>query len=119
MDWCLWLYREFYWYKRAIMKHFCPREEKPYEKVTVHADSLPWLWLGNRRTEEDIITVTPIINNVVRYGDRVTPEYLSEISGFHGGVWYYIDVKTLEENVFPSEGFVIEDVFDQPVSDSE
>lgn len=118
MDWCLWVYREVYWIRRAIINRLCPTE-KPYEKVTVHSDSLPWMWIGNRRSEEDVITVTAIINDIVRYGDRVTPEYVSEISGFRGGVWYYIDAKTLEEKVFPSEGFVIEDVFHQSVSDSE
>jgi hypothetical protein len=49
----------------------------------------------------------------------VTPEFLSKLTGFKGGVWRYMNAKTLEELDFPSEGITIEDVFNKSISNSE
>lgn len=113
----MWIYREIYWCRRALIKQFCPTEEIVEE--TVHKDSLPWFWIGIVYSDGESITVTDVINNSLQYGVRVTPEYLSKQTGFTSGTWKYMDSKTLEEKDFPSEGFVIEDVIDKQISDSE
>lgn len=117
MDWALWIYRELYWCRRALIKKFCPIEEE-YTKLTVHANDLPWLWIGIKCPDESIITSTYAVGEQVRYGTHVTVKYLENITGLTDGVWMYIDSKTLEEKEFPSEGFVIEDVSGKSVHHS-
>lgn len=119
MDWCIWIYRELYWCKRSLIKKFCPVEEPQEDSYKVHADSLPWLWIGFAHSDGNSATMTKIVNNSLNYGLRVTPEYLDALTGLKDVQWKYIDTKTLEEKDFPSEGFVIEDVFDKQISDSE
>ncbi len=116
MDWCLWVYRQLYWCKRRIVKQFYPEQE--YQRPSVRLDDLPWFWIGVTYPDSDI-TVTSVVNQSLKYGVRVTPQYLSYVTGFHEGRWRYIDAKTLEEKDFPSEGFIIEDVLDKSLSDSE
>lgn len=119
MGWFIWIYREIYWCRRALVKKFCPVEEPEDEIPKIHSDSLPWFWIGMVYPDGDSVTVTDAINNNLQYGTRVTPEYLTRQTGFAHGLWKYMDSKTLEEKVFPSEGFVIEDVLDKQLSDSE
>jgi len=114
MEWCLWIYRQAYWCKRR----FCPVERKPIEIIVTPA-SLPWFWIGIKYADNSCISVTDVINSTLEYGIRVTPEYLSRITGFKDGTWRYVSAETLEELDFPSEGFIIEDVLDKQLSDSE
>jgi hypothetical protein len=114
----LWIYRQLYWCKRSITKKLCPDRDE-YIKVTVHSDSLPWFWIGMNCPNGSVITVTEIVNKSIHYGRRVTPEFISDVTGIERGVWKYMDIKTLEEKDFPSEGFIIEDVLDKQLSDSE
>ena len=114
----MWVYREIYWCRRTLIKQFCPVEE-PEELPEIHKDSLPWFWIGVVYADGDSVTVTETVNKSLQYGMRVTPQYLTRITGYAHGVWKYMDSKTLEEKIFPSEGFVIEDVFDKQISDSE
>jgi hypothetical protein len=118
MEWCLWVYRQIYWCRRAIVKQFCP-DEKPYEKIHVHSDSLPWFWVGMKYSDEDSVTVTEAVNHSIQYGTRVTPTFLTRLTGYSGGTWKYMDSKTLEEKDFPSEGLIIEDVIGKSISGSE
>lgn len=118
MEWCLWAYRQLYWCKRRYIKMFYP-EEIPVRKLHIHTDSLPWFWIGITYPDNSSISVTDVINNHIEYGDCVTPEYLSSVTGFKDGTWRYMSAKTLEELDFPSEGFIIEDVLDKQLSDSE
>ena len=118
MDWVIWVYRQVYWCKRAITKKLCPERDE-YIKVTVHTDSLPWFWIGAYAPDGTVMTVTEVVNKSIEYGRRVTPEFISEVTQIERAVWKYMDIKTLEERVFPSEGFVIEDVLDKQLSDSE
>jgi hypothetical protein len=114
MDWFLWVYRHAYW----CCRRFCPRETSPKD-IFVSPATVPWLWVGMRYSDEESITVTNIIAHQIYPGMRVTPDALTTITGFKDGVWRYIDSETLEERDFPSEGFIIEDVLDKPLSDSE
>lgn len=114
----MWIYRQVYWYKRSLVKYLCPVEE-PYELPEVHKDSLPWLWIGFVYSDGNAATMTDTVNSSLNYGIRVSPEYLNKLTGLHDVQWKYIDTKTLEEKDFPSEGFVIEDVLDSKISDSE
>lgn len=110
----MWAWRQAYWCRRR----FCPRESSPKE-IFVSAASLPWLWIGIKYADDSSITVTSVIASEIHPGMRVTPELLSRITGFRDGTWRYIDTETLEEKDFPSDGFIIEDVSDKPVSDTE
>jgi lysozyme family protein len=114
MEWCLWMYRQLYWCKRRL----CPGEVAP-KRIFVNTSNLPWFWIGIKHSAESCITVTDIVNCSLEYGIRVTPEYLSKVTGFKDGNWKYVDSETLEEKDFPSDGFIIEDVFDKQLSDSE
>ena len=121
MDWVLWGYRQIYWLRRALIKQFCP-EENNYPKVQVHSDNLPWFWIGIQYEDGTTVSVTDTINREINYGVRVTPRFLSKATGLIHGTWKYVDVKTLEEKDFPSEGFIIEDAADNSsvsVSDTE
>jgi hypothetical protein len=114
MDWCLWLYRQAYWCRRR----FCPRDV-PVKEIFVDKSSLPWFWIGLKYDDDKSISVTEVINSSIYPGTRVTCETLSQITGFKDGVWRYVDSQTLEELDFPSDGFIIKDVSDKPVSDFE
>jgi hypothetical protein len=70
--------------------------------------SLPWLWIGAVYPLETVDATNTIIDKILP-GMRITPEYLSEVSGFYPNSWKYLDAETLEEKEFPSDGFVIED----------
>lgn len=83
--------------------------DEPYQKITVHSDSLPWFWIGIQRHDGTIITYTEVINNYIEYGICVTPHVLSAVTSEYDGIWKYVDCKTLEEKDFPSEGFIIEE----------
>lgn len=116
MDFLIWLYRKFFCCKRWIEKFF--EIELPYEKVGVHTDNLPWFWVGASYMNQDPIDMTDVVNKSLEYGVRVTPEYLRIVTGLDGAQWRYVDVQTLEEKDFPSDGFIIEDVTRHTVSDS-
>lgn len=106
MDWLVWGYKQFFCCKRRVMKLFY--EDKPVERL-VHIDQLPWLWIGLVNSVGQTIAVTQLVNDCIKPGMRITPEFLYRLIGTDTGVWHYIDSKTLEDKVFPSEGFIIED----------
>jgi len=73
-------------------------------------NKLPWFWIGAEFPHK-IETVTDIVNNHIQYGNQITPEFLSEVTGYTNvKMWRYVDVTTLEEREFPPGGFVIENV---------
>ena len=102
MEWVVWAYRQIYWCRRRLSP------TTPVVRTQVPIHKLPWFWIGAElynKTE----TVTELVNQYVRYGNVITPEFLKEITGCTDVItWKYIDVLTLEEKEFPSEGFVIE-----------
>jgi hypothetical protein len=104
MEWFRWAYGQVYLCKRRL----CP--SNPVVRVQVPISKLPWFWIGANlpnKTE----TVTDVVNQYVRYGKNVTPEFLEEVTGYMNVIsWKYIDVQTLEEKEFPPGGFVIENV---------
>lgn len=110
----MWAYRQLFACKRRL----CPGEKSP-KTIFVDTSNLPWFWIGLRYHDQLTTSVTDIVNSSLRYGVRVTPEYISHVTGYTKGTWRYIDSKTLEEKDFPSEGFIIEDVLDKSLSDSE
>jgi hypothetical protein len=104
MEWVVWAYRQVYWVNRQV----CPT--RSVVRSQIPTNKLPWFWIGGElsgKTE----TVTDIVNEHVRYGNKVTPDFLREVTGYTDIIhWKYIDVETLEEKEFPSDGFVIENV---------
>lgn len=81
-------------------------EDEVPDKDLVSLSSLPWLLIGIKY-ENQFTSLTEVVNSAMYNGVRVTPEYLSNVTGFKDGIWQYIDKETLEEKDFPSEGFVI------------
>ena len=105
MDWIVWGYRQVFFCKRRIYKLFYQEEET--NKDLVSPADLPWLWLGITNKTGQTIVATNFVSDMMYEGSRITPEYLSHITGFDCGTWRYIDSETLEEKDFPSEGFII------------
>ena len=80
-----------------------------YGPVPVHrieAPKVPWLWVGAVYPHETL-DATSKIEEVVRIGDKVDNDYLSSATGYDPMKWKYLDMETLEEKDFPSDGFVI------------
>ena len=105
MDWIIWGYRQVFCCKRKIQKLLFDDSIK--NKDIVSPSDLPWLWLGITNSAGQTIVATNSVSDMMYHGTRVTPEYLTHITGFDSGVWRYIDSETLEEKDFPSEGFII------------
>ena len=104
MGWIRWAYGQVHWCKRRL----CP--SNPVVRSQIHINKLPWFWIG-AELSTGTKPVTEIVNNYVRYGITINPEFLQEVTGYTNAIsWKYIDVETLEEKEFPSHGFVIENV---------
>jgi hypothetical protein len=96
-------YRVIHW----AFNKLCPLREISPPEIPSH--KLPWLWVG-ATVNDDEITVTNIVNRNIKYSKLITSDSISEITGYSQPIhWKYIDIKTLEEKEFPSEGFLIED----------
>lgn len=105
MEWIIWAYRQMYWCKRR----FYPNT--PVVRPQVPTSKLPWFWIGAELSTKTTETVTDVVNQYVRYGNKITPEFLQEVTGYTDVItWKYVDVITLEEKEFPPGGFVIENV---------
>lgn len=77
-------------------------------KETVSASKIPWIWIGVQTKTNGTITVTDIVNDRIRYGDCVTEKLLAELTGYvNVEEWRYVDIETLDEKRFPSEGILI------------
>ncbi len=105
MEWIIWVYRRVFCCKRKIEKLLFDDSIK-YKDLVSPAE-LPWLWLGITNSSGQTIVATHMVADRMYVGTRVTPEYLSSITGLDCGVWKYIDAETLEEKDFHSEGFII------------
>lgn len=88
-----------------VVEIFCPTQRHANE-VSVH--KLPWFWVG-AEIDSQTIDITEKINSSIKYSTVVTPEFLSEISGYKACKWKYIDAITLEQKDFPLSGIVIND----------
>ncbi len=104
MDWAYWAYCQLFYCKRAIIKLCCPEEQCKRRIVNP-----PWFWIGGYTDDDGVISVTEIINHSLTPGCFVDISYLEDTTGFKNMRWKYIDVATLEEKEFPSEGIVIQD----------
>jgi len=79
-------------------------------KKKVSSSHLPWLWIGVETTSGKIITVTEVVESAVEYRDRITVEFLENLTGIQNAKrWSYLDSKTLKEEEIPTEGLIIED----------
>jgi len=84
----------------------CRRYNKGSERRIV-TSSLPWLWIGAKYSDKTV-PVTSVVNDAIRYGDCVDDVFLADCTGLHPVSWVYLKSKTLEEDIFPSTGIVIE-----------
>lgn len=79
-------------------------------KKKVSSSHLPWLWIGVETMDGSILTHTEVIDEIVEYGDCVTPELLESLTDVRNVKrWIYLDSKTLKEKEIPAEGLIIED----------
>jgi hypothetical protein len=93
--------KTFHW----IVQLFCPTN-RVVPEVSIH--KLPWFWVGCE-VDNTTIDITEKINKSLKYSKLVTPEFLSEISGYKTSKWMYIDALTLEQRDFPLSGIVIKE----------
>jgi len=103
MDWVYWGYCQLFYIRRAIVKFCCPEAERKRRLVNP-----PWLWIG-AYNDSGVLSVTEIINYAVCPGCIVDTYFLESTTGLKNVTWKYIDMATLEEKDFPSEGIVIQD----------
>lgn len=105
MEWIIWAYRQVYWVNRQV----CPT--RSVVRSQIPTNKLPWFWIGAEFSSKTTENVTDVVNQYVRYGNKITPEFLKEVTGYTDVItWKYVDVETLEEKEFPPGGFVIENV---------
>lgn len=77
---------------------------EPVHKIEYH--KVPWLWIGAVYPDMTL-DVTQTVDKTIGAGTRVDKEYLMFVTGENTNTWKYLDMETLEEKEFPSEGFVI------------
>ena len=66
----------------------------------------PWLWIGAVYGENNIQSVTELINDQVYPGCHVDYKFLENASGLTPSSWIYLNT-TLNEIDFPKEGITI------------
>jgi hypothetical protein len=115
MEWFVWVYRQYFCCKRRVQK-FLLVEDEPLT-IEVPTNRLPWFWIG-ARVGDKTHTVTEMINQHVRYNQKIDPSFLKGVTGFENAEWLYMDTVTLEEKEFPSAGIVIDGPPDQGVLSS-
>ena len=93
------LLKIFHWTVQLL----CPSQRHISE---VRVNKLPWFWVGCEMDNE-IIDITEKLNISIKYSNVITPEFLSELSGYKACRWKYIDAITLEQKDFPLSGIVI------------
>lgn len=87
-----------------VVKFCCPEADRKRKVLNP-----PWLWIGFYAKDETTVSVTEFVNDKVYHGCIVDKCFLESVTGFKDVRWKYIDVATLEETDFPSEGIVIQD----------
>jgi hypothetical protein len=65
-----------------------------------------------------VVDHTRDVNNMVEYDMLINAEWLELATNAKNVTWKFLDPKTLEETVFPSAGFVIDDPFQQESQES-
>uniref|UniRef100_A0A6C0CHC5 Uncharacterized protein n=1 Tax=viral metagenome TaxID=1070528 RepID=A0A6C0CHC5_9ZZZZ len=100
--------------------HCCRRVEKllfkEEDENVIPLSKLPWLWLGFVDDEGNILDYTNIIKIVNIPNVHVTSTFLTNVADLDViGKWQYMD-QTLQIQDFPSEGFVINYVADEPAN---
>ena len=88
------------------MNKLCPQNRTYRKEVSTH--NLPWFWIG-AEINNNTVAITELVNSSIKHSTIVTPDFLSEVSGYTQPItWRYIDALTLEEKEFPRSGIVIE-----------
>lgn len=104
MEWAYWTYCQLFYCKRAFVKFCCPEAERKRKVLNP-----PWMWIGFYAEDGTTVSATEFINNRISDGCIVDTYFLGSVTGFKNVQWKYIDIATLEEKDFPSEGIVIQD----------
>lgn len=104
MEWAYWAYCQLFYCKRAFVKFCCPEAERKRKVLNP-----PWMWIGFYAEDGTTVSATEFINNRISDGCIVDTYFLGSVTGFKNVQWKYIDIATLEEKDFPSEGIVIQD----------
>jgi hypothetical protein len=70
----------------------------------------PWLFIGYRTSEGEVIDCTELLSEYVCDGNFIAQELLEcVVPEGRGKKWTYIHPKTFEQTEFPSEGILIRD----------
>jgi hypothetical protein len=101
-------YTQIFKLSRYIQDVFCPMKKYKKFKNT----NYPWLWIGAVCGENNIQSVTELINDEVYPGCHVDYKFLESATGLTPTSWLYLD-STLNEIEFPKEGITIAE--DDPI----
>lgn len=111
----VWVYEQVFHCCRRVQKFLFKDEE---DDNTIPLAELPWLWLGFVDSEGTTIDYTNTIKLLNVPNIHVTSDFLTSLVDLSAeGKWQYVDSKTLQLEEFPSEGFVINNVVDEPATD--
>ena len=77
------------------------REQKPNKNIKV-----PWIWIGGKTKDDEIIDVTKRLSFYLKEGDKVSDAYLRRFEP-RCNSWTYIEFMTLDEKKIPVGGIQI------------
>lgn len=103
-----WIYRQVFHCKRRIQKLAGCEPKHIDHSSRISVIDRPWMWIGGYDISGELVDITEDINEVACYDEKIDHEFLEMISEMYDvDQWMYIDAKTLEQQDFPTEGFII------------
>jgi hypothetical protein len=106
-----WLYTAYAWLfhcRRSVIKTLF-QEDEPRKVLVIPQHPHPWLFIFAMCADDIEYDVTKVVNDAVKPGQLVTPEWLAETTG-HTDVlrWEYADSSTFDVCEITSSGVVNE-----------
>ena len=84
-------------------------EELKKFEIEIPDPKHPWVYIAAITEDNDETDVTLLVNNLVKPGEILTPERLSEMIGIKDAIrWEYMSISTFEVQTISSEGLVNE-----------
>lgn len=106
-----WLYNAYAWLfycRRSVIKALF-QEDEPRKVLVIPQHPRPWLFMFAMCADDIEYDVTKVVDDAVKPGQLVTPEWLAETTG-HTDVlrWEYVDSLTFDVREITSSGLVNE-----------
>lgn len=101
----MWIVLTFIRIKLCISSICCKRQQ--YNQIKIVSEShLPWIFVGCKDSNGEVINITETVNKYINYGDLVSPSFLQKLDPTYNE-WFYLDKLTLNEVKIPVEGIQI------------